>query len=82
MRSSISQNYDYYCESGGSGDILWDGEQCDGVETPCYTSPYIPYFYKHLYVSTTDDIELRIMISIDEIGYEDIYLLAYEFYVK
>ena len=73
---------DYYCESGGSGDILWDGEQCDGVEAPCCTSPYIPYFYKYLDVSTTDDIELRIMISIDEIGYEDIYLLAYEFYIK
>ena len=74
---------DYYCESGGSGDddILWDGEQCDGREAACCTAPYIPFFYKHLNVSTTDDIELRILPnqSFDD---ENLYLLAYEFYVK
>ena len=74
---------DYYCESGGSGDddILWDGEQCDGDEADCCTAPYMPFFYKDLSTSTTEDIELRILVN-QGFGDENIYLLAYEIYVK
>ena len=73
---------DYYCESGASGadDILWDGEDCD-TEADCCTSPYMPFFYKNLNRSTTDDIELRILPNQD-FADENLYLLAYEFYVK
>ena len=74
---------DYYCESGSSGDddILWDGEQCEGNEADCCTAPYMPFFYKHLNTSTTDDIELRILPD-QRFSDENLFLLAYEFYVK
>ena len=74
---------DYYCETQASGasDILWDGEQCDGTEASCCTSSYMPYFYKDLGSPTTDNIELRIFTN-EDFGNENVYLLAYEFYVK
>ena len=60
---------DYYCESGYSfgacnntiytNDVLWDGQQCTGVEAPCCTHPNMPWFFKTLNETTTDDIELR-----------------------
>jgi len=56
---------DYYCESGsGSGsllveDILWDGQQCNGIESTCCTNPNMPWFFKTLNERATDDIELR-----------------------
>ena len=60
---------DYYCESGYSSnycnepisttDILWDGQQCTGLEAPCCTHPNMPWFIKTLNETTTDDIELR-----------------------
>ena len=58
---------DYYCESGNNGgcfnvvlpDVLWDGEQCDGLEAPCCTHPNMPWFIKTLNETTTDNIELR-----------------------
>ena len=74
---------DYYCESGREyrDDPLWDGEKCASYEAICCTSPYIPYFYRHLNVSTTDDIELRILTD-EDFSNENIYILAYEMYVK
>ena len=63
---------DFYCESGTaaakystfySGDPLWDGKQCNYLESPCCTSPNMPWFVKSLNQSTTDDIELRICSS-------------------
>ena len=63
---------DFYCESGTavvkystfySSDPLWDGKQCDYLESPCCTSPNMPWFVKSLNHSTTDDIELRICSS-------------------
>ena len=59
---------DYYCESGTTSpnthtfypnDQLWDGQQCNHLESPCCTSPMMPWFVKPLNQSTTDDIELR-----------------------
>ena len=83
---------DYICESGNPGtttelrgyynDILWDGQQCRGNESPCCTaSPYIPYFYKDLGTDTNKDIELRILTN-QSLDNEDILLLSYEVYVK
>ena len=63
---------DYYCESGlavgedrisAYRDPLWDGMQCDYLETPCCTSPNMPWFVKSYNQSTTDDIELRMCTS-------------------
>ena len=63
---------DYYCESGSHvyepytfhyDDPLWDGKQCDYLESSCCTSPNMPWFVKSLNQSTTDDIELRMCTS-------------------
>ena len=66
---------DYYCESGpGHFDVsdeaellatdpLWDGKQCDGLETPCCTTPKMPWFTKSLPGYYGDDIELRVCSS-------------------
>ena len=61
---------DYYCESGlntgrwkhvlYSNDPLWDGQNCRGAERTCCDPPGLPWFYKVLPQSTTDDLELRI----------------------
>ena len=62
---------DYYCETGDNdgnccsyhlfySDPLWDGQQCPGVEAPCCTHPNMPWFYKTLSETTTEDIELRV----------------------
>ena len=60
---------DYYCESGSllsncystiyNNDVLWDGQQCPGVEAPCCNLPNMPWFIKTLNETTTVDIELR-----------------------
>ena len=60
---------DYYCESGYltsncnsaifTNDLLWDGQQCPGVEAPCCNLSNMPWFIKTLNETTTDDIELR-----------------------
>ena len=60
---------DYYCESGYSlykcnssvftNDLLWDGQQCGGLEPPCCTHPNMPWFIKTLNETTTEGIELR-----------------------
>lgn len=65
---------DYYCESGIpddfrhylyyrdhlSNDTLWDGEQCNGVESPCCANPNMPWFVKHLAESTNEQLEIRL----------------------
>ena len=61
---------DYYCESGRdsvsrsgvlySGDPLWDGQDCDGLERTCCDPPNLPWFCKELPQSTTDYLEVRI----------------------
>uniref|UniRef100_A0A1X7T6F4 Fibrinogen C-terminal domain-containing protein n=1 Tax=Amphimedon queenslandica TaxID=400682 RepID=A0A1X7T6F4_AMPQE len=64
---------DYYCESGVTSsifapnfypdDIMWDGQQCDYLESPCCSNSTVPWFIKTLPQSVTDDIELRICNS-------------------
>ena len=62
---------DYYCETGDnddtccdsilySNDVLWDGQQCPGIEAPCCSHPNMPWFKKTLNETTTEDIELRV----------------------
>ena len=41
-------------------DTLWDGQQCPGEEAPCCTHHNMPWFYKTLSETTTEDIELRV----------------------
>ena len=56
---------EYYCESGNADsqfgillveDILWDGQQCNGLESTCCTTPNMPWFLKTLNEKTNDDI--------------------------
>ena len=65
-------NNDYYCESGIQNpffigpnffffnDPLWDGQQCNGVESSCCTTPNMPWFIKTLNNTVSDDIQLRV----------------------
>ena len=65
-------NNDYYCESGffhpyyfydnlfSSNDPLWDGQQCNGYEISCCTTPNMPWFIKTLNETVSDDIQLRV----------------------
>ena len=56
-------NDNYYCESApgiiDTSDILWDGQQCNGDESPCCTAPNMPWFTTTLNYTTTSDIEVR-----------------------
>ena len=81
---------DYYCESGVSSgainilyvnDPLWDGQNCNGPESTCCTSPNMPWFLKTLNETTTDDIELRVC-SNGGLPKEDTPLDIIEIYIK
>ena len=82
---------DYYCESGLDNfswspifyvdDPLWDGQNCNGPESPCCTNPNMPWFHKTLNETTTDNIELR-LCSNEGIFNEDTPLDIIEIYVK
>lgn len=64
LPSYIGNNY--YCESGGGyivSDPLWDGKQCNNLESPCCTSSQMPWFNKTLSGPTTGPIELRVCSS-------------------
>ena len=64
---------DYYCESGRgdgengyilySNDPLWDGQDCPECEATCGTSPKMPWFFKTLSETVSDDIELNVLYS-------------------
>ena len=79
----------YYCESGtGSrpsatlytGDPLWDGEDCNGNESPCCAGQFIPpWFHRVLSTSTSGNIEMRTCFTGDD---EDTPLELYEIYIK
>ena len=79
----------YYCESGNptdtfvydhfySGDLLWDGQQCEGQCCSDGKSP--PWFSVNLTAPTTDDIEVRICIP--QPSHDDIALQLIELYVQ
>ena len=62
----------YYCESGTdnpqggvlyTNDPLWDGMNCNNVESPCCTNNQLPWFNTTLSDTTNDDLELRLLFS-------------------
>jgi hypothetical protein len=90
--SSFINNSSYYCESGNPGsnsvgtfypsDPLWDGEGCDGNESPCCSSPDLPWFHRDYgNTTTTDYIELRVCGD-EGTNDEDVPVGLYEIYVK
>ena len=80
---------DYYCESGPGDltgilyveDILWDGQQCNEIESTCCTTPNMPWFLKTLNEETNDDIELRVCCTLSPTS-EEIPLDIIEIYIK
>ena len=82
---------DYYCESGlnvgpfsyilYADDPLWDGQNCNGLESTCCTNPNMPWFLKTLNETTTDNIELRVCNN-QGLPDEDTPLDIIEIYVK
>ena len=57
----------YYCESGtmietssvSTDDPVWDGEGCS-YESSCCSEPNMPWFYRQLPLTASEDIETRI----------------------
>ena len=82
---------DYFCESGNPNttwpfilykdDLLWDGEQCGGLEGPCCSTPCVPWFHKVFPSYTGDDIELRVC-SDQSTRADDTPISLYEIYIK
>ena len=81
---------DYYCESGRATatqhhnhyDLLWDGQQCTGLEAPCCTHPNMPWFIKTLSETTTENIELRLCGDDSPTADEDVPIELIELYVQ
>jgi hypothetical protein len=82
----------YYCESGYPTsnsvnnlypfDPLWDGEECNNLESPCCSSPDLPWFHRDYgNTTTTDYIELRVCGD-EGTNDEDVPVGLYEIYVK
>ena len=77
---------DYFCESGTSqynrrlftGDLLWDGQNCNGAESGCCGSRE-PWFNKTLAGEVNEDVELRLCSNTSD---EDTPITYYELYVK
>ena len=77
---------DFYCESGNPGstwadsmyfaDVLWDGQQCNGLEATCCNAPNLPWFCKTLPAPITGDLEVRMCMD----GGVNIVNLAMEFF--
>ena len=82
---------DYYCEAGHnhhpwqyilySNDILWDGQDCDGLERTCCNRPNLPWFCKKLPEVTTDNLELR-LCGDEPRGNEDTPIDLVELYIQ
>ena len=57
----------YYCESGSlllgldyhTSDPVWDGEDCS-INNSCCSEPSLPWFYRQIPLTTSEDIETRI----------------------
>ena len=91
LQSFVGQNY--YCESGNpnwgtqvrvyGNDPLWDGQGCSSNESPCCTSPNLPWFHRD-FGNTSSNLGLELRICGDEGVYnnEDTLIKTYEFYVK
>ena len=82
----------YFCESGNpnnswtqtlyTGDPLWDGQGCGGLEASCCSAPGLPWFHRDYgNITTTDYIELRVCGD-ESTTNEDVPVSFYEIYIK
>ena len=82
----------YYCESGsmligvhhGSGiftdDPVWDGEGCS-TNNNCCSNPSLPWFYRQIPLTTSEDIETRICRD-EESSNEGVLVRELQLYVQ
>ena len=82
---------EYYCESGNPlstwgvaefyyADVLWDDQQCGGLEVTCCNPPNLPWFCKNFTNPITEDMEVR--ICLDEVPYnENVAIEFFELYI-
>lgn len=80
---------DYYCESGCPdqpsltfyySDVLWDGQQCGGIEVTCCSPPNLPWFCKTFPTPISEDLEVRICTD-ESLQNENVALEFYELYI-
>ena len=83
---------DFYCESGNPGstadgttmfsaDVLWDGQQCNGLEATCCNPPNLAWFCKTLPAPITGDLEVRMCMD-EPTSNENMALEFFELYIK
>ena len=74
---------DYYCESGNPlstwnltyfyyTDVLWDGQQCSGLEGTCCNPPNLPWFCRTFPTPISENLEVRICLD-EAANNENIY---------
>ena len=74
-------NDNYYCEPGSSiDDPVWDGKGCS-TDNSCCSNPSLPWFYRQIPLTTTEDIETRICHD-DVSSDEDILVEKFKLYVQ
>ena len=83
---------DYYCESGNPlstwvvpefyyTDVLWDGQQCGGLEGTCCNISNLPWFCKTFRTPVSEDMEVRICLD-EASGNENVALEFFELYIQ
>ena len=83
---------DYYCESGNPlstftltefyyADVLWDGQQCGGLEGTCCDPPNLPWFCKTLPTPISEDLEVRICCDLG-LNDENVAIEFFELYIQ
>ena len=80
----------YYCESGSelhpdpgvsyTNDPVWDGDGCSS-ENSCCSEPSLPWFYRQIPLTASEDIEIRICRD-QESGDEDVLVRQLRLYVQ
>ena len=79
---------DYYCESGSmfssgsykTDDPVWDGEGCSS-ENSCCSDPNLPWFYRQIPLTASEDIEARICRD-EASSNEDVLVREIQLYVQ
>ena len=81
----------YYCESGGNlqnadhtvtftDDPVWDGMECSS-DNNCYSDPSLPWFYRQIPLTASEDIETRICRN-EGSSNEDVLIRELQLYVQ
>ena len=87
--SFVHENY--YCESGNllsdtdvsgvlTDDPVWDGDGCSS-DTNCCSDPSLPWFYRQIPLTASEDIETRICRDQGS-GNEDVLIRELQLYVQ